>query len=102
MSIHFLQCIQQCIQNQEELANTHNIKLSYQSWRHFLYFTDQISKELCHILLFTSVQRLFVHGVCPAKGFRVVSLSFTCLALRKEWKSHKIAYVNPEKKTSSL
>ena len=76
--------IQQCW---ELLANNvasvcmglYKAQFSHQYRRHFFYFADQISEEFRHVFLFTSVQWLFIHCVCPTECFWVVSLSLAGL-----------------------
>lgn len=57
----------------------HNKQLSHHFWPHLLQLCDEISKELCHILLFTGVQWLLVHGISLAETLGVVRLSLTLL-----------------------
>lgn len=52
---------------------------SYHVWRHLLQFTDKVGKELGHVLLFSCVQWLLVHGVGLTETAGVVSLSLTFL-----------------------
>ena len=59
-------------------------QLSHQYWRHFFYFANQISEEFRHVFLFSSVQWLFIHRVCPTKCFWVISLSLAGLGGREE------------------
>ena len=76
----------------ESLANNvafvsmglYNAELSHQYRRHFFYFADQISEEFRHVFLFSSVQWLFIHRVCPTECFRVISLSLAGLGGREE------------------
>lgn len=51
----------------------------YELLRHLLNLGDEVSEELCHVLLLASVQRLLVHRVGLAERSRVVGLPLTFL-----------------------
>ena len=55
------------------------IKTPYQIVIHLFEFADKISEKFRHVFLFSSIQRLFVHGVCLAKGSRIVGFSVAFL-----------------------
>lgn len=51
----------------------------YHVWRHLLKFADKVCKELRHVLLFSCVQWLLVHGVRLTETAGIVRLSLTFL-----------------------
>lgn len=50
--------------------------------RHLLHLGDEVSEELCHVLLLAGVQRLFVHRVGLTERPRVVRLPLALLEMR--------------------
>lgn len=51
----------------------------YQLLGHLLYLGDEVCEELCHVLLLSSVERLFVHSVGFTERSWVVGFSLTLL-----------------------
>lgn len=66
-----------------------SLLITHQFWRHFLYFCYEVSEELSHIFLLSSVQGLLVHSVGFTERPGVVGLAFTFLWI-KEIKQNQI------------
>jgi len=55
------------------------LSVTHQFRRHLFYFCDQVSEELSHIFLLSSVQRLLIHGISFTKGPWIICFTFTFL-----------------------
>lgn len=56
-----------------------SLLITHQFWRHFFYFCYEVSEELGHILLLSSVQWLLIHGVGFTERPWIVRLTFAFL-----------------------
>lgn len=61
----------------------------YQLLGHLLYLGDEVCEELCHVLLLSSVERLFVHSVGFTERSWVVGFSLTLLNRHRQTEEEK-------------